>query len=567
MTNSEHEPWTAGGDGEQPDAQSHRMGTRTTGPATRQLRTTESILEVRPWPGRTWARILVVLNIVFTSLYVGWWTVGGHIANPWLFGLLAAAELFTISHLVGLWQTLWNDGVEIPPKARTRFSIDVLIPTYGEPLSVLRRTVAAAVAMHGEHTTYVLDDAVRAEVEELARDLGAEYIPRESSHAAKAGNLNHALERTSGDLVVVFDADHVARQDFLERLVPYFEDPKVGMVQSPQFYGNATVNPVARGAWRQQVVFYGPIMRGKKDHNASFLCGTNLVLRRRAIDDVGGFEESIVEDLATSVALHQGRWRSVYFPYILAEGEGPDTLRAYVKQQLRWAAGSLGLLRSFAPFRSGLNFLQRFQHLMASSYYLVGFAVAIYLTLPIVGLLFRIGPFDEGASTFLIFYTPHMLTSLFNLRRQLRGNFGLRHMQYTFGMFPTYIAAALSVLFGRDVPFEATGEERGQPAPPWLCWVTVLAFLAILAAMVVGPLRHGFDAWTITSMFWAGVNLLLLSAITWQTVKETWRAARGKPVEGEEPTGMGAPRREPSTYVLGRFEDPPVPDDVLSRVT
>ncbi|MDP8960959.1 MAG: glycosyltransferase, partial [Actinomycetota bacterium] len=230
---------------------------------TTQEQPTSSMVREEPWPGRFGARLLVLLNLLFTAGYLGWWSVGGHVGNPVLFVVLATAESFTILHLVGLWQSIWKGGVELPPPGRTWFSIDVFIPTYGEPLDVLRRTIVAAVGMEGSHRTYVLDDAVRDEVRELAHELGAHYIPRESSEGAKAGNLNHALPRTDGDLLVVFDADHVARRDFLAHLVGYFEDPEVALVQSPQFYGNAIWNPVARGGWNQQAVFYGPIKRGK----------------------------------------------------------------------------------------------------------------------------------------------------------------------------------------------------------------------------------------------------------------------------------------------------------------
>lgn len=539
------------------------------GDATRELEVTRSILERRPWPGRGWARSLVVVNVFFTAAYVGWWSVAGHIGNPILFGLLAAAEVFTIGHLVGLWQALWNDGIEIPPKSRRRFDVDVFVPTYGESLSTLRRTVSAAVEMDGDHRTYVLDDAVRDEVARLADECGAEYIPREASSGAKAGNLNHALDRTDGQLVVVFDADHVARRDFLTRLLGYFEDPTVAIVQTPQFYGNAVDNPVARGAWHQQMIFYGPILRGKSDLDAAFLCGTNAIIRRDALIEAGGFEEdSVVEDFATSLRMQRDRWRSVYFPYVLAEGEGPTTLAAYVSQQQRWASGSLGLLRDLAPFRSGLSFLQRVQHVLSSSYYLVGLALAIYVSLPILALGWRLGPFGRGAATFLLFYVPHMLTSLFNLRRQMGGNFGLRHMQYTFGMFPTYVVSAVATLFGGSASFTSTGAGSGEhPKPPLLAWATVVVFAATLGAMVYGVLRYPLDAWTAVSLAWASLNLMLLGPITFRTIVEWWRSVRGHPIPGSEPAAHGSPSSSDSTWVLGEFEEPPAPDAILSRLS
>src|SRR5262249_49461806 len=178
----------------------------------------------------------------------------------------------------------------------------------GEPLGVLMRTIGAAVAMELPHRTVVLDDAAREEVALLAAKLGAEYMARPPGRhrGAKAGNLNYWLSRTTGELFAICDADHVPRKDFLRQLVGYFEDEDVAFVQTPQFYGNSRNNPVARGAFQQQAIFYGPICRGKNGLQSAFCCGTNVLFRREAILDVGGFDErSVVEDFVTSMRIHR----------------------------------------------------------------------------------------------------------------------------------------------------------------------------------------------------------------------------------------------------------------------
>ncbi|HEX2027759.1 MAG TPA: glycosyltransferase [Nitriliruptorales bacterium] len=517
-----------------------------------------------PWPGRFGARLLVLLNLFFTAAYLGWWSVAGHVGNPVLFGLLAAAEAFTILHLTGLWQSIWKGGVELPPPGDTWFSIDVFIPTYGEPLDVLRRTVRSAVAMEGAHRTYVLDDACRDEVRALAAELGAHYIPRESSEGAKAGNLNHALARTQGDLFVVFDADHVARRDFLQHLVGYFEDPDVALVQSPQFYGNAIWNPVARGAWRQQAVFYGPIKRGKHGLGSAFLCGTNAIIRRDAILQVGGFDTATVtEDVATSLELHRHGWKTVYFPFVLAEGEGPPTIRQFFAQQLRWAHGSISTLLRGGPFKLGLRPFQRLQYLFSTSYYLVGCVTLIYLTLPWFALLWRIGPFASGATTFFVFYVPHVVVTLINLRRELQGEFGLRHMQFTFGSFPVYIKAAVAAFLGKETGFGATGAAERRRPPP-LAWVTVLVFVLTGAALVAAPFRGPLDVWSGVAIFWSVVNMMLLWAVTRLTIAETFGRFHPAPAPSERLLGAPAEPAAP-THVLGRFDKPPLPESVITE--
>lgn len=522
---------------------------------------TAGLVRTKPWPGRFGARILVIANIFFTMAYVGWWSVGGNVGNPMLFVLLLAAEAFTVSHLTGLWQSIWKAGVDLPPPGQTGFTIDVFIPTFGEPLDVLRRTIHAAVEMQGPHETYVLDDACRNEVRDLAEELGARYIPRESSEGAKAGNINNALPQTGGDLIVVFDADHVARRDFLAHTVGYFEDADVALVQTPQFYGNAPWNPVARGAWKQQSVFYGPINRGKHRLGASFLCGTNAVVRRTALEDVGGLDQTTVtEDVATSLVLHRRGWKTIFFPFVLAEGEGPRTVRAFFAQQLRWAHGSVSTLMSGGILRRGLRPFQRVQYLLSTTYYFIGFTTLIYVTLPWFALFGRIGPFDAGATTFFVFYLPHVAITLANLRRELQGEFGLSSMTFAYGSFPIYIKATVNALMGREASFSATGaEERAKP--PAIAWFTVLVFAITAVGLVAAPFIAPLDVWSGVAMFWAAVNLGLLWPMTKAIVAETFGRFAEEPDPTVAPHAGDAPAAP--TYVLGHFTRPPLPETVL----
>lgn len=528
------------------------------------------LLREATWPDRTRARILIALSVLVTSAYIGWWLIPGHTGSPAMFVLLAVAETFTVVHLTGLWHAIWSARVKLPPPGSTDFAVDVFVPTCGEPLEVLRRTITAAVGMDQPHETYVLDDAVRGEVRALARELGARYIPREDSRGAKAGNLNHALALTEGDLVAVFDADHVARPDFLTHLLGYFEDPRVAIVQTPQFYGNARDNEVAERAWLQQVPFYGPILRGKQGLGAAFLCGTNALLRRAALEEVGGFsEDSVVEDMMTSMRLHRKGWESVYFPYVLAEGDGPTSLRAYFSQQLRWARGSLGALIGAEPLKLGYQRSQRIQYMLATSYYLIGLAIAIYLTIPIVALLLGLTPFGPRGDTFLFFYAPHLVLALHLIRRE-QGRLGLRHLQFTFGTFPVYTKAALAAFVGRDTGFQATGATQSG-RPPRIAYITVAAFAATAAAMVAAPLLRPLDAWAASSYFWAAVNCALLWGVTRRTLREELAARReGSSGGGAPAASQPAPANEssatdgPVTRILHHHDKPPLPEEALS---
>ena len=485
-------------------------------------------------------RALLVVNVCAAAFYLSWWLRPGHVGVPALFAALALAEAFNLLHLLGLWWSVWTTRAKPPPRSTRAWSIDVFVTTCGEPLYVVRRTVAAAVGMEGAHRTYVLDDAGRDDVRALAKALGAEYIRRGTRKGAKAGNLNHALTVTTGELVAVFDADHVPDTDFLDRLVGYFEDADLAFVQTPQFYRNSRHNLVARGAYQQQTIFYGPICRGKNGANAAFCCGTNVVFRREALAAVGGFDErSVVEDFVTSMRLHRHGWRSVYYPFIVSEGLGPETLGAYFAQQFRWARGSVGALVSLEPFRRGYTLAQRLQYLLASTFYLMGLVTSVYVALPILYLLAGWSAFSSSSADFVLYYAPYLVLGLITVRWGLGGRLRLDHLRYTFGAFPVYVAAAVAAFARLPSRFRATGARSGGGRMPVYARVTVIVFFLTQVAIVAGLFLRPLDARTFTNVSWAVVNLLLLSGIALVALRplrvETGEAAAIRAASGALP--------------------------------
>jgi cellulose synthase (UDP-forming) len=508
-------------------------------------------------------RALLLVNACAAAFYVSWWLQPGHVGTRALFAALAVAEGFNLVHLVGLWWTVWTTSADPPPRATRTWTIDVFVTTCGEPLELLERTVSAAVALHGAHRTVVLDDAARPEVRLLAARLGADYLQRHDRQGAKAGNLNHALMRTDGELVAVFDADHVPHPDFLERLTGYFEDPHLAFAQTPQYYGNATHDPVARGAYQQQAIFYGPICRGKNGVNAAFCCGTNVLFRRTALAAVGGFDmRSVVEDFVTSMRIHRDGWRSVYYPYVLSEGQGPDTLRAYVSQQFRWARGSIGALVSLEPFRRGYTLAQRAQYLLATTFYLIGLVTSVYVALPILYLLGGWSAFSASSGDFVFYYVPYLVLGLVTVRWGLGGQLRLEHLRYTFGTFPVYAAAAFAAFARLPSRFTATGTLRRAGVPAY-AHATVAAFTTTAIAIAIGLVARPLDARTFTNVSWAVVNLLLLSGIAGAAIVSR------RPASGVEAAPAAAPRLPEHALTSGwreRLEELMSPERALVRV-
>jgi cellulose synthase/poly-beta-1,6-N-acetylglucosamine synthase-like glycosyltransferase len=225
-------------------------------------------------------------------------------------------------------------------------SIDVFLPTYGEDVAVLRNTYTHVKAMEwvGKVDVHVLDDGDRGEVGELAAEFGFDYVVRPNrGHLKKAGNLQYAFARTSGDHIVILDADFCPRPDFLRHLVPYMDDPAVGIVQSPQYFDSGeTLNWIQRTAGSTQELFYRWILPSRDRVNAAICVGTCALYRRKALEATGGFahiEHS--EEIHTGLHLMQAGFQTRYVPIVVSRGLCPGDMAGFLNQQYRWCNGSL----------------------------------------------------------------------------------------------------------------------------------------------------------------------------------------------------------------------------------
>ncbi|MER5635430.1 cellulose synthase catalytic subunit [Kitasatospora sp. NPDC002227] len=248
-------------------------------------------------------------------------------------------------------------------------SVDLYLPTCGEPLDILANAYrhAAAVQWSGELTVWVLDDADRPEVAALAAGHGFRYVVRpDRGHLKKAGNLNHALTLSRAEYIAILDADFAPRPDFLHHLVPYFADERIGIVQSPQcFDTDESMGWIERAAGSAQEWFFRWIQPSRDASDAAICCGSNAVYRRAAVDLAGGFARlDHSEDMYTGLALYERGYRTLYVPVLVAKGTSPDSLASFVNQQYRWAMGNLHLLgsrdlkRMRAPWRMRLCFYE-----------------------------------------------------------------------------------------------------------------------------------------------------------------------------------------------------------------
>ena len=314
----------------------------------------------------------------------------------------------------------------------------------------------------------------------MAERCGAGYVCRASNSGAKAGNINHALQRTSTPYVVVLDCDHVPRPQFLERTLPLMADERVAFVQTPQYYANWRRGGISAAAWAQQALFFGAIARGKDARGAMFCCGTNVLLRRTALMSVGGFPTgSLTEDFELSVHLHERGWTSRYVAEVLAQGLGPEDMSSYVSQQQRWARGCLG--GAATALRARLPLRVKAQYLLSSMYFLSGWTLLAYMSFPIVRILTGAQPIAAAsADQFLFHFAPYFVAALGAVTIAGGGSYTFAGFSLAAANFWIHLRATALALLRRRGRFVVTPKRGALQRQPR----AVLPGLAVIAVMV-----------------------------------------------------------------------------------
>lgn len=464
-----------------------------------------------------YAMALVAELYVISQGFLSFWTILSGRFNPRNFEYHQAQERLYRA-------PVGKSAIKILPRqdaatARTvqmyvhhrKVSVDVFIPVYGEPLEEIRQTALAARDMYGLHKTYILDDGKSDEVKALAETIGVNYIRRPRNEHAKAGNINYALGQTNGTFFAVLDADFVAEPRFLYETIPFFENDKLAFVQTPQYYDNIG-NFVSTGANFMQHVFYSLIQSGKNRFNAAFCVGTNVVFRRSAIMAIGGmYDKSKSEDIWTSVMLHEHGYDSIYIPNVLAVGKTPETLKAYSKQQLRWATGSFEIFLRHNPlFARKLTAEQRLQYLATTSYYFVGFSVLLLLLLPPLQIYFNLSPINVAIPfwQWAVLYSSFYLTQLL-LAFYTQGGLKLQTLLLANASFPIYVKAFFNALFGRDQAWQATNAAGSYDSPFNYVRVQIYVFLFLLLTSVVGIAKADYTHTFSISLAWNLLNTFI----------------------------------------------------------
>ncbi|MBD9369513.1 UDP-forming cellulose synthase catalytic subunit [Xanthomonas sp. XNM01] len=381
--------------------------------------------------------VLMGLSLTMSTRYMYWRlteTMGvGSIVDVTLGLGLVLAEIYAFLILVlGYFQIAWplnRKPVPLPEDQSLWPTVDVFIPTYNEPLSVVRTTVLAATVLDwpaDKLNIYLLDDGRRDEFREFCEQVGVHYITRTNNNHAKAGNINAALKKTCGEFVAIFDCDHMPTRSFLQvSMGGFLRDAGLAVVQTPHYFFSPDPFERNLGTFgkvpNEGELFYGLLQDGNDQWDATFFCGSCAVIRRGPLEEIGGVAvETVTEDAHTAMRLHRAGYRSAYLPIPQAAGLATESLSAHVGQRIRWARGMAQIFRVDNPmFAKGLGMAQRICYSNAMLHFFYGLPRIIFLTAPLAFLFFGAHVIHASALMILAYALPHIIqSSITNLRVQ-----------------------------------------------------------------------------------------------------------------------------------------------------
>ncbi|HEY0333109.1 MAG TPA: UDP-forming cellulose synthase catalytic subunit [Stenotrophomonas sp.] len=519
--------------------------------------------------GRMIVLLLMGISLAVSSRYM-WWRLtetlgfGGPIDFLLGVGLFCAEAYAFVILVLGFFQVLWplnRKPVPLPADQSQWPSVDVFIPTYNEPLSVVRTTVLAATVMDwpaDKLNVYLLDDGRREEFREFCEAVGVHYITRTNNFHAKAGNINAALKKSSGEFVAIFDCDHIPTRSFLQVAMGWFmRDAKLAVVQTPHYFFSA--DPFERNLGTHGKVpnegelFYGLLQDGNDQWDSTFFCGSCTVIKRGPLEEIGGVAvETVTEDAHTALKLHRRGYRSAYLAIPQAAGLATESLSGHVAQRIRWARGMAQIARLDNPmFGKGLRLSQRLCYTNAMLHFFYGLPRIIYLTAPLAFLFFGAHVIHASALMILAYALPHILqANLTNIRVQGKYRHLLWNEVYEttlawYILRPTLVSFINPKLGKFNVTPKGGLVERSyfdaQIAKPYL-FLLVLNLAGILAGVLrLVYVETSGEAHTIWfNLGWTVYNMLLLGA-TIATASESRQVRRSHRVPLEVPASVTMP--------------------------
>jgi cellulose synthase (UDP-forming) len=381
-------------------------------------------------PGRAMTIFIVFMSCLVSMRYIYWRLVDTLEFTSFLqtflgTGLLLAEVYAVCTMLLAYFQAIWpldRKPVPLPEDPDEWPTIDVFIPSYNEPLEIVKPAIYGALAIdwpRDKMNVYLLDDGRRDEFRRFCEQVGCNYLIRADNKGAKAGNINAALKVTNGEYICIFDCDHVATRAFLQLTVGWLlRDRDLAMVQTPHhFYSPDPFERNLASGERvpnEGLLFYGMVQQGNDLWNAAFFCGSCAVIRREALLEVGGVPtETVTEDCHCSLKMQRRGWRTAYLRIPLAAGLATERLMLHIGQRMRWGRGMIQILRIENPMLGpGLKFYQRCCYFMSQFHFLFPLPRFVFLTAPLAFLLFGESIIAASPLAIIAYAGPHILHSV-----------------------------------------------------------------------------------------------------------------------------------------------------------
>lgn len=396
-------------------------------------------------------RIIFIVIVVFVSLRYWFWRTFETLLYTGPFDFIGTMVLYLaechvlLVGFLGIFTNIWplkRKSIPLPEDHNEYPTVDIFIPTYNEPEDIVRITAIAATQIDypkDKFRIHILDDGstvVRRNnpesssiaweryhsLQRMAREIGINYITRETNKHAKAGNLSHALQHTNSELILVLDCDHVPTRDILKNTAGWFlKDKRLFLVQTPHFFINP--NPLEKNlaifsdAPCENDMFYRSIHPSLDFWNSSYFCGSAAILRRKYLEEVGGFAgDTITEDAETTLSLHSKGYNSVYIDRPMVCGLSPDTFEDFILQRSRWAQGMMQIFLLKNPFRiHGLKLYQRLCYLNSLIFWFFGFSRFVFFIAPTAFLLFGLKIYHASFIQVLAYTAPQVMCAVITM--------------------------------------------------------------------------------------------------------------------------------------------------------
>lgn len=343
--------------------------------------------------------------------------------------------------------------------------VSIHVPAHAEPPDMVIETLAALRNL--DYPTYEVimvddntdDDELWRPIIDYCHRHGIKVFHLQNYPGFKSGALNFALTQTAPDaeIIAVVDSDYVVKPNFLRETVPYFRNPRLAFVQTPQAFRNDDDSRFARYSSLAQRFFFEISMRSRNERNAIIFCGTMGLIRKRVLQRIGGWDEwCITEDAEASLRILRKGYQSLYINQAYGHGLLPTTFEDTKKQRFRWAFGGMQILRRYwrqmFPWPTGrpltLNLRQRLSYLMGLLGWLNDLLVLFFtLFLLLTSVAFVAGwelPIRQLAEWILLVPLLSITTGVLRVAWALRATTGCT-WQEGFGAFSNMLSLSLTV--------------------------------------------------------------------------------------------------------------------------